>query len=371
VSCCAAGIETLNHTDPDNPTDENVVAYAAVTLCGNSSKGSAPQWEELCAWREGVLDSKRSAEVLSHVANDPACFQQWLDIAEAERWVEEEAQFAEQSRSASTLTSYASKLSPSSSPVSTSTADRSPEAKSLLVRGVQALRNLFQQPLPVYGGAFVAAALAVLIVPLLRTADELSLQQQLARSTDAYMSLQQQLARSTDAYIMAGNGITGAPPIGRSTRSLAGLFDDLSVNDVEQLHVQTGQRLFLEKLQSAQEAEQPVADAWQDWLAGLPAESVDCTRAIDPSHCEKVAEDFQLLGQWSLMNAAACNTLNNQGVKILQTDFWPEQYAIYETIRSLQTLTASSLFAAQLPAMEPPAPEALCAITNSVLAASR
>ncbi|MFK8079447.1 MAG: hypothetical protein AB8B97_04115 [Granulosicoccus sp.] len=355
----------MSITDPDNLSEENVVAYAAVTLCGNTSRGAAPQWEELSAWSLGTLDSNRSAEVLSHVANDPICFQQWLDIAEAQSWVEEEARMNSESETTGTTSTLdtSGPLSESAHPQNQSrgaSRSNSPISNALAV-----LKGFFQLPLPspggsgvaVYGGAFAAVCLAVLIVPLMRTGETLS--------------VQQQLDRSTDAYIVAGNSFTGAPPIVRRTRSLTGLFDDLSISDVEQRHLQSGQKVVFDKLQSAQRTEQPLADAWQEWLAELPAGKVDCDEAIDSAHCTRVANDFQLLGQWSLLNATACDTLVESGGQNLPTDFWQEQYIIYNTIRSSQSLSQSTRFAAIMPPVQHPTPRTLCSIANSVMAASQ
>jgi len=80
---------TKPETEPDKRTEENVLAYTALTLCGNPIQGSSPQWHELAAWREGTLSEQHALEVLSHVAYDPGCFQQWLDIVDAESWVAE------------------------------------------------------------------------------------------------------------------------------------------------------------------------------------------------------------------------------------------------------------------------------------------
>jgi len=338
----------LTITSSDDPTEDNTLAYAAITLCANPLQGAPPQWQELVAWRNGTLDNTRSAEVLSHVANNPACFQQWLDVAEAQSWVAEESRLAIEADAAEPIGTSERKTF-ASSPYSTSNA---PGVTSGPARFIQALRSFFQQPLPVYGGAFAAVIVAVLVAPLLRTGDGLS--------------LQQQLDRSTDAFISEGAGFAGSPPAGRNTRSLAGLFDELSINDVERLHVLTGQQHFLDKLQLASGA--PVADAWQDWFAELPSEGADCAAATDSTHCLDVADELQMLGQWSLMNAAACSL---RDMNIPASDFWSEQYEIYDTIRALPGVMQSQEFAAVLPALDPRTQDALCAIANAVIAASR
>ncbi|MFK7861768.1 MAG: hypothetical protein AB8B64_23330 [Granulosicoccus sp.] len=333
--------------DPDKSIEENVIAYTAITLCGNPPVGAAPQWHELTAWREGTLSTQRSAEVLSHVANDPVYFQQWLDIAEAESFVAEEAHSQNASRVNDARTTQAAQ----------SEAHQSSPASKLLSKFVRSFRGLFQQPLPVYGGAFAAVILAVVVAPMLRTGPVLS--------------LQQQLTQSTDAYIEAGNGLTGQPPVARAIRSLGGLFDDLSVSEVEQIHLQTGQKRFYEQLLSATGSQQLVSSAWQEWLEELSATAVDCTQAADPEHCLAVADDFQLLGQWSLMNSAACDTLTTDGSDVMEPDFWTEQYVMYENLQSLPGVAQSARFASLLPSLGTQAPESLCTIANSVLAASQ
>lgn len=347
----------MSETDHQGDTDDNRLAYAAVSLCANAPQGDSPEWHELAAWRAGTLPEPRAGEVLSHVANDPACFQQWLDIAEAEAWAAEEAlTVANQSSSESAAASQTIDTG-NTAFAPTDAARPSKNTLSLMNKVRDSLRSLFQQPLPVYGGAFAAVMLAVLLAPLLQTGNGLS--------------LQQQLDRSMDTYIESGQGYIGTPPPSRNTRTLGGLFDDLSTRDIEQLHFQFGMHQFNEHLQQSASAQLSMSTEWQSLLANLPTESIDCSAAEDTEHCTSVAPEFQQLGQWSLMNAAACQTHSAQNQAKQVEDYWPAQYTVYEQIRVLPSLTRSQVFGPLLPELPQSTPESLCPIVTSIVAAGR
>ena len=347
--------------EPLDDNDDNRLAFAAVGLLGNMPKGKAPQWHELAAWRAGNLPDARAIEVLSHVANDPTCFQQWLDIAEAEAWTQEEAQADSDlpkgfSKSGSTFGDNVSNSDAKGSRF----ADRNrtiTDTTSITGKVIDSLRSIFQQPLPVYGGAFATVVMVVLLVPLLQTGDG--------------QSLQQQLNRSLDTYIESSQGYLGNPPLPRNTRSLRGLFDDISTSDVERLQFQFGMHKFNQQLMQSSAAQGSMSDDWQAWLAVLPEKSVDCDTATDTAHCDAAATDFQQLGQWSLMNAAACRTSSSQGHAALDEDYWSAQYALYDRIRDLPSVARSQLFSPLLPVLQKRDPESLCEIVASIAAAGQ
>ena len=365
----------MSNTEDSDHTDDNRLAFAAVSLCGNTPKGNAPQWHELAAWREGNLPDARAREVLSYVANDPACFQQWLDIAEAETWSQEEAltgidmpedvpgdvpegvqedMQGDVAEIESTIASNVSDKEAMSSPAANRNRTIT-DTPSLTSRLMGSLRSVFQQPLPVYGGAFAAVMLAVLLVPMLQTGDGLS--------------LQQQLDRSMDTYIESSQGYLGNPPPARNTRALSGLFDDLSISEVERLQFKFGMYQFNQQLQQLPAAQASTSDSWRAWLAALPEEPVDCNTATDAEHCNTVAMDFQLLGQWSLMNAAACQTSSVQGQTASEEDYWSAQYALYDQMRALPSVNRSQIFSPLLPELQQPDAGSLCAIVTSIVAA--
>ena len=347
----------MSNTDHHSDANDNGLAYAAVSLCANTPQGHAPHWHELAAWRAGNLPEPRATEVLSHVANDPACFQQWLDIAEAESWAEEEA-LTDVSQSL-TESAAVNQASDAGTMVSSST-DRTrstTDTPSLTSKVLDSLRSLFQQPLPVYGGAFAAVMLAVLLAPLLNTGNALS--------------LQEQLDRSMDTYIESGQGYLGTPPPARSTRALGGLFDDLSTSDVERLQFQFGMRQFNQQLQQSSAVQISTNTEWQSWLAALPENSIDCSTAADAAHCSSVAVDLQQLGQWSLMNVAACQTLSAQGQTVPSEDYWSAQYTLYTQMSNLPSATQSQVFGPLLPELSQPTPGELCTIVTSVVAAGQ
>ena len=325
--------------DPDKQTD-NALAYAAVSLLGNATQGSKPEWHELSAWRAGTLSAERSAQVLSHVANDPDYFQQWLDMVEAEQWVEEESAALQLSEAASTQSTVDTDRTGAAQPTNGSESGFA----TVLSSAKGFLLSLFQQPLPVYGGAMAAIMLAVLIAPLMRQSNTLTLQQQLDRSLDSYVDTHASLPT--------------AVPIARNTRALDGLFDELSNTEIERQYFQQGLRKSAVTLGANGNSE------WQDWLTNLNADSVDCGNAIDSAHCENVADDIDTLGQWTLLGYAACQ----QGVQRSSDDFWSEQYALYERFSQQTTSAGSELFAPLLNPLDTQTPEALCANINQLLA---
>ena len=345
---------------PDD-NDDNRLAFAAVGLLGNMPKGEAPQWHELAAWRAGNLPDARAVEVLSHVANDPACFQQWLDIAEAEAWTQEEAQAdSDMPEGLSENESTIGDTVGNSDAMGSRFADRDrtiTDTPSMTGKVIDSLRSIFQQPLSVYGGAFATVVVVVLLVPSLQTGDE--------------QTLQQQLNRSLDTYIESSQGYLGNPPLPRNTRSLSGLFDDISTSDVERLQFQFGMHQFNQQLMQSSGTQVSMSDDWQVWLAALPENSVDCDTATDTAHCDAAATDFQQLGQWSLMNAAACRTSSIQGHAALDEGFWSAQYALYDRIRDLPSVARSQLFSPLLPVLQQRDPESLCAIVASIAAAGQ
>ena len=350
-------ITVMNNTDHHGDDNDNGLAFAAVSLCANTPQGQAPQWHELAAWRAGNLPEPRATEVLSHVANDPACFQQWLDIAEAESWAEEEALTdVNQSLTESVGVNQVSDAGTMTSP-STDRTRSITDTPSLMSKALDSLRSLFQQPLPVYGGAFAAVMLAVLLAPLLNTGNGLS--------------LQEQLDRSMDTYIESGQGYLGTPPPPRSTRTLGGLFDDLSTSDVERLKFQFGMRQFDQQLQQSSAVQISANTEWQSWLTALPEDSIDCSTTADAAHCSSVAVDLQQLGQWSLMNVAACRTLTAHGQAAPSEDYWSAQYALYEQMSNLPSVTRSQVFGPLLPELSQPTPDALCNIVTSLVAAGQ
>ena len=300
--------------------NDNAYAYAAVSLFGNEPMGEQPQWYELTAWREGTLSAERSAQVLSYIANNPDIFQQWLDMIEAEQWVEDEQ----------TLTASEQTLDYSSN-----TAKQS--GTSLLNNVRDWLAPIFNQPIRVYGGAMAAIVMAVLIVPLIKKG-EIDLQQQLNASVDSYLLMDAELP---------------APPVRRVTRSLGGLFDELSISDVERQQFQFGLRRSAQALGSETTAQ------WSAWMEELPSERVDCGRAIDNELCSTSAGDIYAMGQWTLLNYAACEA------GVANTDDSGDQYVqkqteLFDLLRKQPGLTQSTLFSPLLDKLEANTSAALC-----------
>lgn len=347
----------MNTDNPDNNLEDSGLAYAAISLCGNQTRGAAPEWHELSAWHEGTLTPSRADEVLSHVANDAHYFQQWLDIAEAQSWINEEVLSATTLNQTIETAAHAITDTPADVSPSHTTRPRATSIPSVLSKARSVLASIFQQPIPVYGGAFAAVILAVLVAPLLNTGQALT--------------LQQQMDRSLDIYIVSGNPLTGVPPVPRSTRSLGGLFDELSVSDVERHYLQSGMRQFGQRLDRESVGEIKINDQWTPWLAELPTEPLDCTQAINSTHCTDVADQFMQLGQWALMSAAACQSLLLKDAQPLDGDFWSDQYTLYQALIDQPAIAQSQLLAQSLTTLAVQTPEALCTITASVIATSQ
>ena len=318
--------------------DDHALAYAAVSLFANESRGQAPQWHELSAWRNGTLPEDRSAEILSHVANDPDCFQQWLDIVEAEQWIEQQAII-------DTVTRAPDASAPTSTASSGTQSDSATSLSTPLNSTMRWLRSLFDQPLAVYGGALAAITLAVLIVPLMRESEVLTLQQQMDRSLDTYIDSQA--------------GLPTATPAGRSTRNLGGLFDDLSPADVARQHFQYGMFLAAQKIGTGDSAQ------WQTWREQLQSTPPNCDAASDKGDCELIASDVSALGQWTLLNFAACR----HGSEITQEDYWATQLDLYEQFITTGTLSSNPVFGPYLSALNEQTSEVLCAVVEPLLTA--
>jgi len=327
------------------------MAYAAISLFGNQPQGEEPQWHEIAAWREGSLDTVRAEQVLSHVANNPVYFQQWLDLAEAESFVETELVDEAEAPTQANLYEPGTTKAPSSS---TNTSKPSP-LSSALSSLLDSARSLFAQPLPVYGGAFAAVLLAVLIVPMLQDQDA--------------ASLQQQLDRSSDLFISTGNSLGGTPPTPRSTRAMTGALDKMTKSDVERTYFQQGMVRFNDQLQSSTAARQPDSAQWQAWLSELSVNDLNCTTAIDADHCAEVGEDFRALGQWTLLNTAACQTPSTEDTVPLDEQFWLSQYELFQQISQRDAIRKSPLFSTTIGPKGTQLSESVCATANVLMVA--
>lgn len=338
-----------------NSKDENALAYAAISLLGNQGRGATPEWHEITAWREGTLSEQRSAEILSHVANDPEFFQQWLDIADAEYWVEEQNMAGASASTTALNEQHAAPISnagladPGSSKAGLAdTGNDQPRLSSHsnpLSDSLSWVRSFFDQPLKVYGGAFAAITLGVLIVPLLRESE--------------VVSLQQQMDRSLDTYIAGQAGLPSSPPVARSTRNLGGLFDELTPADVSRQHFQYGMRLLAEQMQA------PAIEQWQDWGNDLASNPPECSKAIDQSHCTATAGDLTSLGQWSLLNYVACQ----QRSAFNSDQFWSLQMDLYTQFTDREHLSTNPVFGPLLRPLPSQTTDGLCSIVSPLLAA--
>jgi len=313
----------------DNKKDnDNAIAMAAIGLFANEPKGSPPEWHEIHAWREGQLSAERSAEVLSHVANNPDIFQQWLDLADAESWVDDEQ----------TTAANESSLNSAASNTPTS-----------LWQGAKSwLASLIKLPLPVYGGAIAAILMAVITVPLMQTGN---------------INPQQQLDESMMSFPDLENALPGAHAQ-LATRSLENIFDELSNTDVERHQFQFGLRRFSDALTASRKA------PWTDWITSLPSEPVDCGKAIDGEFCKTSAPALAALGQWTMLNYAACNT---SSAKSIANDdvFWAGQSNLFNQLREQLGATQSTLFSPSLDKLDANTSVAICLRMESLMTAGQ
>jgi len=301
-------------TNTDNLSD-NEVAFASLQLFGNKPHGTAPDWQEIFDWHSGLLDDARAREVLSHVANNPECFQQWQDICEAE-------QYAEQ---ASTESAQDTTHSPTSAGRDTASRDATrdhrknserPAPWDLVGRLRQLTRTLGSKPLPALGGAVAATLLAILVVPKIMSPVNNNVDDMLGASFAQYRAMGVPLPQT-------------APPA-RTTRSMAGVLGDIGNDDIDALHVQYGLRSAFEELQTSD------AVAWRPWLESLPDTRVDCTLAENTERCENNANHLELFGKWTLLNTLAC-----QNAALIPAEFWHQQAQTHNVLTNQKPAAVS------------------------------
>ncbi len=75
-------------TPPDNEgqtPDERLVAMLGLMADDEQPYGPTPSLKEIQDWHLGKLGAERSAQVKTHVARDPKCYQLWRELVEAEQ----------------------------------------------------------------------------------------------------------------------------------------------------------------------------------------------------------------------------------------------------------------------------------------------
>lgn len=316
----------------DDPFNDNELAYSAITLFRNQPEGPAPDWQEIADWRADKLTADRAQQVLSHVANDPECFQQWIDLCEATEFLAtEDIVVQESSHDSNVEGERHSTTRPTHSPTS-------------FVDKLQAwLSTLFSQPLPVYGAAFGGILLAVLLAPLLRFSEQNSLEAAINRNLALYQS-------------DAAAGITSAPLI-RDTRSLGGLIGKPSDAEVERYWFRKGLLDESENLVANDNA------SWADWRSSLQTDTLDCAVTENPERCTTIAEDLQLTGRWTILAYHACENYSENN----QPEFWTMQYDIYELLNKQLSREPSVVMAPVLAQYKPATPAILCEAVNALL----
>lgn len=276
-------------------SSESQSAFIALTAMRNPTRGEAPDWSELLAYREGGLSEQRREEVLSHIANDADIHQQWLDLAEAEHWVANPQNH--------TLTDAA-------------TADK----PSL----IQRFRAWLSPGYTALAGVGAMAVAAIAIVPSL-------VQQTSSTPLD-------QFGLSAERYAAIAAAAPTAAPRVRSTRNL-GVIGPLGDAQVEKAYVLTGLRSVVQNTVKPESAE------WDLWLESTPGELPDCAQASNAGYCTEVSQDAQLLGQWTMLTWFGCR---QQDAIPAGDEFWQSQAAAWNGLSSNNRFNPQGLFAKEL-----------------------
>lgn len=308
---------------PDSLSD-NEVAFAALQLFGNTPVGAEPDWQEIYDWHMQILDESRAEQVLSHVANNPDCFQQWQDICEAEQYVEltaaeslatdEHAQVQKVAEPGSTYTGSATNTQTNEQ----AAPHKRPAAWDLvgwLRHGAKAVAG---KPMPALGGAVAATVLAVLIVPKLLTPTPANVNEMLQNSFEQYRAL--------------GAPLPSTAPATLTTRSMAGVLGDMANEDVEIHQIAFGYRTAFSTLHGTDNVQ------WRPWFESLPEKAIDCALASDTDRCAASQNEFEQLGQWGLLNMLACESASS-----MSNTFWTEQATLYVALRSRDSVAQSSI----------------------------
>ena len=313
-----------------NPLSDNELVFSALNLFANKAVGEPPQWHEIADCHTGALSNQRSAEVLSHIANNPIYFQQQLDMFAAEEWLVEED-----------LPLSASK------PVDVAASAEERESKSgfssVLTTAGTWLQSLFQLPLPVYGGAFVAILLAILIAPLMQKPTIFTMQQRIDRSLDSY------IAARPDALV--------GTPVPRVTRSLGGLLDEITPADIERHYFQEGLRESLQNL-----GNKPT-NAWAQWADSQQTNPIECNKESIAAQCQRVADNFRTIGAWTMVAYSACQ----QTSSFKNDTFWNTQYELYDDLVRLPAMKESTLLKPAMTTDQVKSAEALCVTIDKLM----
>lgn len=302
--------------DKETQTREWIYALAASKLTGGNIQGASPSLLEIDQWRLGKLVTPRSDEVLSHVAHDEACFTQWRELCEAQRWLATEAAGAQ--------SGFEEQPLPSGAPVVQTTGG--------WLGGIAA--RLSTLSVSSWGGAIAAGLFALLVIPaMFRPGDD--------GVAQAYLQ-----------QLNAADHVLGAElptTLSRLTKSISTL-DQLGDDD---------RRQFQQGLAAVADRVDVQADErWAAWRAGLPA-AVDCA-ASDSGDCSAKAVRNQALGSWSLVTALACGTDTTDAA------FWSQQGAALNDIAAAG-VAADHFLVARLQAPLPQVQADICVLANGLL----
>ncbi len=298
---------------------ESQSAYIALDAMRNPTRGDAPDWSELQAYRDGGLSESRREEVLSHIANDPEVHQQWLDLSEAAHFLANP-----QNQSRTQTASANDKLS------------LSERFKNWLTPGYTAL-----------AGVTAMAVAAITIVPTLMQQTSFNGEGQFDLSAERYTAI-------------AASANVDAPRV-RPTRSL-GQIGPLSSAQVEKSYVLAGLRSVV------QNTVKPESAQWDLWLDNTPGDFPDCTQATDATYCTDVSQDAQLLGQWTMLTWFGCRQQEDIPAN---DEFWQSQWTLWDGLVANNRFDSNSIFAKELTSSDNKGVLELCNRAESVQGLAR
>jgi len=241
--------EEVQDTEGD-PSDLRL-AEIALLFGRTKTQGAPPDLLELDRLIAGQIDEMRAAEIRSHIAADPACFEQWRSLLEAQQWLDEYGSDAAEDPG-STVS-----IKPVNQGV-TNVVD--------IIKGVVDVRWV--------GLAAAAVFVAVVALPALQVTP--------FSFDDEY-----------DRYQSLGAPVPASPWLVGTTKQLQAPHQEL-------LAFRSGVSDAIQQIQAYQNS------GWSNWLERLPpAENNPCASS-SADDCTPVIEKMVNAGHWSVLTHATC-----------------------------------------------------------------
>ncbi len=297
--------EALQGSEPgvenaDELPKKDQMAALGLLLGRTEPFGEPPDLIEIDQWSADQIDTARGAEIASYLANDSRYFQQWLELQEAEQWLEKntEDESIEQPEP----------LQPGALPAAASHDEVEavvPKVRSvgLVRRVVGKLSTAANVP---YIGAAVAALLVFFVLPF-----------QFFSGGSTRYDLNDQFA----SYSAIGAPAPVMPWQPGATKSL-------QVPPVELSAFRAGASDAIARLKSVN----PDFD-WSQWVDVLPTDEQDPCADSDDSRCGPSLADMKVLGEWSVLTHAACAASESDSRSSLLNDLDKKWQLITENLR--------------------------------------